>query len=204
MSLSQNFLSGVRNRILGGLFAVSAGVVVVNEGTSYDAYRDSAGIWTICHGETQGVKPGQHATPAQCDAQLKKSLYRHSEALVGLPEGVEDVALVGALDMAYNIGVAGFKGSEVKRQLMLLNYSAASEAVLKWKYIHKNAVTRPSTGWVKVGKNRWQYDCSRTVAGKPNKVCWGLWTRRQWQAAAIGLQFKTPESALEALEATKR
>lgn len=189
MSLKQSLSDSISRRLMGGLFAVSAGVVVVNEGTSYDAYRDGAGVWTICHGETQGVKRGDKATPAQCDAQLKKSLAQHSTALEGLPESTKDVALVGSLDLAYNIGVYAFRNSTVKRKLMQGDYAGAGKAVLAWRYITRN------------GK---KYDCSTLVRGKPNKVCYGLWLRRQWQAAAISGQFKSPDEALAALQETKR
>lgn len=204
MSLSQSFGNAIRNRIMGGLFAVSAGVVVVNEGTSLEAYKDSAGVWTICHGETAGVRAGDTATPAECDKQLRKSLEQHSTALDGLPADTKDVALMGSLDLAYNIGVYGFRDSTVKRLLMQGDYAGAGKAVLMWRFISKTSKHSPGKGWVYKGGKRWTFDCSQYLDGKPNKVCYGLWKRRQWQASAISGQFKTPEEALAALQASKR
>ena len=49
--------------MLGGAIT---GVIKHNEGLSLTAYKDSAGIPTICYGETKGVKMGQRATLSDC------------------------------------------------------------------------------------------------------------------------------------------
>lgn len=160
-------------------------VVQHNEGLSLTAYKDSAGIPTICYGETKGVKMGQRATLSDCQKQLIESAGEHAKALDGLPMQLSDVALIGSVDFIYNVGVAGFNGSAVKRHLKNLDYAAAGKAVLNWRYI-----TLP---------NGTKYDCSKLVNGKPNRMCWGLWKRRQWQAKAIGNQYDSVESAVNAL-----
>lgn len=189
----------IASRVMGGLFVFIAGVVTVNEGYKEKAYKDSAGVWTICYGETKGVSKGDTATPSECSAQLAKSLSEHSVALGDLPVDTPDVTLVGALDMTYNVGVAGFNKSKVKRLLMQHDYRAAGVAVLEWKYIHKTTASNPGVGWVRVGPKRWQFDCSQDIRGLPNKVCYGLWKRRVWQSTAISNQFKTPQDAVQAL-----
>lgn len=187
-------------KIMGGLFAVCAGVVVVNEGSSNKAYKDSAGVWTICHGETKGVKSGDTKTDAECSAQLAASLQEHAGALEGLPAKTPDSVLVGGVDLAYNIGVKGFRDSTVKVKLMQGDYKGAGEAVLDWRYISRPSRPVKSAGWVYNSKSkRWQFDCSQYINGKRNQVCWGLWERRQWQSKAIGNQYKTAQEALAAL-----
>lgn len=192
--------SKVVQRVMGGLFAVMAGVVVVNEGSSEKAYQDSAGVWTICHGETKGVKKGDTATPMECSAQLATSLQEHAGALEGLSSSTPDAVLVGSVDMAYNVGVYGFRGSKVKRLLMQQDYTGAGKAVLEWRYISRYQVKNPGANWVQTGPGKWRYDCSTLVHGKRNTVCWGLWQRRQWQAKAIGNQFSSATEALDALK----
>ncbi len=112
-------------------------VVQHNEGLSLTAYKDSAGIPTICYGETKGVKMGQRATLSDCQKQLIESAGEHAKALDGLPMQLSDVALIGSVDFIYNVGVAGFNGSAVKRHLKHLDYTAAGKAVLNWRYISK-------------------------------------------------------------------
>ena len=49
--------------------AIMAALVVMTpemEGTVYEAYPDTGGVWTICTGHTAGVRRGQTASPEQC------------------------------------------------------------------------------------------------------------------------------------------
>lgn len=188
------------SRAAGVLFSVIAVVVGVHEGRSLVAYKDPVGIWTICDGETLGVKPSEKRTEAQCDATLRKGIARHAEALSGLPEGLPDAVLVGAVDLTYNIGVGGFSTSRVYKALAQSDYKAAGEAVLAWRYVSQKKAPAPALGWTYNSKSkRWQFDCSQSLNGKRNTVCWGLWERRQWQAKAIGNQFKSAQEAVAAL-----
>ena len=176
----------LRNKIVGALAGASllgGGITAViqnNEGYSSTTYRDSAGVPTICYGETRGVQMGQKRSLSDCQKQLIQSAGEHAKALVGLPENLPDVVLLGSLDMAYNVGVSGFSNSTVKRKLKQGDYRAAGQSVLQWKYITVN------------GK---KYDCSI----KGNKVCYGLWKRRLWQSKAIGNEFKSVQEAVAAL-----
>lgn len=162
------------------LGASIAAVIQHNEGLSLKAYKDSAGVPTICYGETKGVRMGQTATLTQCKEQLIQSAGEHAKALDGLPVSITDVQLLGALDMTYNIGVSGFSNSTTKRKLMQGDTKGAAKAVLSWRYITIK------------GK---KYDCST----KGNKVCYGLWERRQWEAKAIGNEFKSMQAAVAAM-----
>lgn len=181
----------LKNKIIGAIAGATllgggiTSVVQHNEGYSDVAYKDSAGVWTICYGETNGVKRGMRLTKGECNAQLRDSIAKHAEALSGLPETLPDVVILGSIDMAYNVGVYGFKNSTQKKHLMNKDYKKAGQAVLAWRYI-----TLPGGA---------KYDCSQLVNGKPNKVCWGLWERRQWQSKAIGNEFKTVQEAIAAL-----
>ncbi|UPT53461.1 endolysin [Klebsiella phage P1010] len=183
--------------MLGGAIT---GVIQHNEGLSLTAYKDSAGIPTICYGETKGVKMDQKATLSDCQKQLIQSAGEHAKALDGLPMQLSDVALLGALDFTYNVGVAGFSGSKVKADLKRLDYAAAARSVLEWRYISKYQKKSPGTGWVYRGSNRWTFDCSQYINGQRNRVCWGLWERRQWQSKAIGNQYKNVNAALAELK----
>ena len=197
MSLRTRIIAALTGAtMLGGAIT---GVVQHNEGLSLTAYKDSAGVPTICYGETKGVKMGQRATLSDCQKQLIQSAGEHAKALDGLPVQLSDVSLVGSVDFIYNVGVAGFNDSAVKRHLKNLDYAAAGKAVLDWRYISKYQQKSPGTGWVYKGSSRWVFDCSQYINGNRNKVCWGLWERRQWQAKAIGNQYDSLESAVNAL-----
>ncbi|QFP93591.1 lysozyme [Pectobacterium phage CX5] len=201
------FFVSLKNKIVGALLGVSAlgggitAVVKHNEGYSESAYLDSAGVWTICYGETKGVQRGMRLSMESCDAQLSKSIVDHSKALAGLPTSLPDVVVLGSIDMTYNVGVWGFSSSQVKRLLMVGDFKGAAAAVLSWRYIHKQSLVSPGLGWVAVlgVKNKWRFDCSQMIQGKRNRVCWGLWERRVWQSKAIGNEFKSVQQAVQAL-----
>lgn len=177
--------SKLASRVAGALFATVAAVVGLNEGRSLVAYKDSAGILTICDGETLGVKAGEKRTQAQCDDTLRKGIARHATALSGLPEDLPDTVLIGAIDGVYNIGTYGFDSSSTKACLARKDYKCAGENWLRWKYI-----TLPT------GE---KYDCSQLVNGTPNKVCYGLWKRRLWQSKAMSNQFKSVQELMQGM-----
>lgn len=182
--------SKVGMSLVGALMGLAATTTVVkyNEGYSAKAYKDSAGVWTQCFGETKGVVPGSTKTYAECVKQLQESITAHGVGLDGLRLDTPMVAALGALDMTYNVGVYGFQNSKVKRLMASGDYTGASQAVLDWKYITIKRNGVPT-----------KYDCSQFVKGAPNKVCYGLWKRRVWQSDTIGLKYKTVEEAVQHL-----
>ena len=170
-------LSGINKRVLAPVFlAAVAGTIGYNEGYRTTAYLDSAGVPTVCYGSTKDVKYPSKVTDEECRVRLASDLESHMKALDGLPNDLPDAVILGSIDMAYNIGVYGFKNSSVYSALKRKDYTQASANVLKWRYITIN------------GK---RYDCSI----KGNKVCYGLWERRLWQSKAIGNKFKTLDEA---------
>ena len=187
-----------RLTIGGGLLAASVvGVVKHNEGFSKDQYYDGAGVATICYGETKGVKLGEVRTKSQCDKQLQESLAAHAKVFDGIPSSTPDVVALGLLDLAYN---AGTFVPSVKNAIIKGDYKAAGAAVLAYKYISKKQKASPGVGWKwSSSSNKWIFDCSQYINGKPNKVCYGVWKRRLWQSKAIGNQFKSPQEAVNAL-----
>lgn len=156
------------------------GAIGQNEGRSLSAYWDPAGVLTICDGDTTNVKPGQRATVAECDARLRAGITEHAKALDGLPGDLPDVVVLGAVDNIYNIGQTGFRNSTQRYCLSIKDYACAKRATLAWRFITIK------------GK---KYDCSTPG----NTVCSGLWKRRQWEAKAMGNEFKTLDEALRAL-----
>lgn len=188
-----------RLTIGGGLLAASVvGVVKHNEGYSERTYYDGAGVATICYGETKGVKLGEVRTKSQCDKQLQESLVAHAKVFDGIPSSTPDVVALGLLDLAYN---AGTFVPSVKNAIIKGDYKAAGAAVLTYKYISKKQKASPGVGWKwSSTSNKWLFDCSQYINGKPNKVCYGVWKRRLWQSQAIGNGFKSPQEALNALK----
>lgn len=103
-----------------GVVAMTAVVLVQPwEGRELEAYRDIVGVWTICDGETKGVRPGMKATPEQCDAMLMRRLEAdfHKPLTVCIPgfDGKPISWQAATLSAAYNVGVGAICKSTAAR-----------------------------------------------------------------------------------------
>jgi len=124
-----------RNILGGGLLAAAIALVGVLEGRSLIAYPDAGGVWTICDGETKGVKRGDKATPEQCDSQLVKSLIAHNEPLTKLPRELPENVHLAVLDWTYNVGATNATRSTLWKYLQQGNYPAACGEFTKWRFV---------------------------------------------------------------------
>lgn len=78
------------------------------EGVHTVAYKDIVGVWTICWGETKGVRPGMRKTLAECDDMLRTTvindyylpLIDKGRNFVNAPYSVQASMISGA----YNFG----------------------------------------------------------------------------------------------------
>lgn len=93
--------------IAGSAIALSGAAAFIGpwEGLRTEAYRDVVGVWTVCYGETKGVKPGDSHSKADCDAMLKREIASYEAQLDRclkhpVPMGMK-IALVS---WTYNVG----------------------------------------------------------------------------------------------------
>lgn len=110
------------------------------EGCILHAYQDSVGVWTIGVGHTGRmspplVHPEMVINTIQADQFLSADLGP-TETVVNQCVSVpltqnEFDALVS---LVFNIGVNGFRGSSVLRQLNLRNYHVAADDFLMWDH----------------------------------------------------------------------
>jgi lysozyme len=102
-------------------------------GCALQAYRCPAGVWTIGWGETDGVRPGDVCTLQQADRWLLEDLTDRAAAVREMctrePSPHELAAMVS---LAYNVGLAGLRGSTVLRQHNAGNAQAAARAFGLW------------------------------------------------------------------------
>jgi lysozyme len=115
------------------LTALATSSISYYEGRSLRAYQDIVNVWTICDGETKGVKPGDVATPAQCDAMLAKNLVTYEAGLDRcLVAPVPGVVKVQFLSWAYNVGVGAACSSTLVRKANAGDVRGACNELLKW------------------------------------------------------------------------
>lgn len=117
-----------------GIIAVTGGYLVAPwEGMETKAYQDIVGVWTICYGETAGVKAGMTRTQEQCEKSLVKELTHYNQAMkkpvkVKLPEHME----VAYTSFVWNVGVGAWNSSTLLKLLNQGQYDAACAQILRW------------------------------------------------------------------------
>lgn len=103
------------------------------EGVRQNAYSDVIGVPTICYGETQNVRLGQHATKPECDAELIKRLAEFDDGILRcLRTAPPDGPHLAFLSLSYNLGVKGFCKSSVARDFNAGRTAAACDDLLKF------------------------------------------------------------------------
>lgn len=119
-----------------GIAAVALAIgslIVPWEGLETKAYKDIVGVWTVCYGETQGVKPGMTFTPQQCKEMLVSRVTKdYYEPLKSCIPGFENrpVELQAALiSLTYNIGVGAACKSTAARRTREGKLEAACRAI---------------------------------------------------------------------------
>lgn len=108
------------------------------EGVRLKAYRDVVGVWTVCFGETKGVKAGDRYSLAECEAMLARELLEYRHGLHGhmtydtrsnrLPV-LRDVAFTS---LAYNVGIRAAGRSTAVRRLNAGRVAGACTALTWW------------------------------------------------------------------------
>lgn len=100
------------------------------------AYADIVGVWTICDGDTLGVRRGMVETEQGCRDRLERQLVNHARPVLRCVPGLADPArehqLVASVSLAYNIGTAGFCRSTVARRFNAGNWRGGCDAMLMW------------------------------------------------------------------------
>lgn len=169
-----------RNMLMGtgaaGILGLAVALTSQFEGLRLDSYQDSGNVWTICYGETLGVKPGQSATVEQCNSTLIKSLLKHNEPLTTLKRDLPPNVHLAVLDWMYNVGTGAAQRSTLWRHLETGNWQAACDQLPRWRFV--------------AGK-----DCSIS------RSCTGVWKRRQVEHGICTGRL-TPEQAITMIGGT--
>lgn len=118
------------------------------EGFSAEAYLCPAGVWTIGFGHTQGVQPGDRVTLVQAGNMLAADLVAYG-VQVGAAIGNADTdqqEFNSMVSLAFNVGVAGFRGSTVLRLHKKGDKAGAARAFAMWNKATINGVLQPVLG----------------------------------------------------------
>lgn len=163
---------------VGGLSLSAAALValIIAEGYSDKAIIPTkndvptVGFGSTYHADGTRVRMGDTIDPVRAVATAythiskDERLFRDSIPNVPLYQAEYDVYM----DFTYQYGIGNWMVSSMRSHLIRGEYQKACDALL---------MRRKAGG----------YDCSTTVNGQPNKVCWGVWTRQlERHARCIG------------------
>lgn len=118
--------------------AILTGLAILTpemEGTIYQAYPDTGGVWTICTGHTGGVRRGDVATREECAAYLEDDA---GEAVDYVMRAIPRATIwqkVAAADFVFNLGAPAFAKSTLYRLTVAGDYRAAAEQFRRWIYV---------------------------------------------------------------------
>ena len=113
------------------------------EGLKLEAYKCSAGVWTIGYGHTAGVKEGMTITEAQADKYLTDDLKNIEYTITAdLKNKKFTRHQFDALVMfTFNVGLGNYKKSTLRKKFLAGDFDGASDEFLKW-----NKYKNPKTG----------------------------------------------------------
>lgn len=117
-----------------GALALMFSLTPVWEGNRLDPYRDVAGVWTVCRGETEVAM--RHYSQAECDAMSERRFREFLDYTARVSPGLDRWPFQHAAhaDLAYNIGKAGYSRSSVASNFRAGRFREACRAILKYKY----------------------------------------------------------------------
>lgn len=125
---------------IAAILAAAAAFIGPWEGERTEAYLDriaSPPVWTVCYGETRGVKPGDKYTSAECGAMLIDSLKDFygplTSCIPDLPNQPLNVQ-VALTSWSYNVGTGAACSSTLAKRANTGRWEDACNELLKWKY----------------------------------------------------------------------
>lgn len=114
--------------------AIAIGVIAPWEGLRTTAYQDIVGVWTVCYGETKGVRPGDSYTPEECRSMLAREVAEYEANLRArclaypMPDGVR----AAVVSLAYNVGVGAVCSGSIPKLAAAGDLRAVCDALLRY------------------------------------------------------------------------
>lgn len=128
----------IAGSIAGSAIALATAVSFIGgwEGKENQAYLDriaSPPVWTVCHGETKGVGPGDYYTDAQCSEMLEEEILSYERGLDRcLKADVPVGAKIAFVSWTYNVGVGAACRSTLVRKANAGDLVGACNELPRW------------------------------------------------------------------------
>jgi lysozyme len=122
------------SRLKKGGAAVAMAVALIGgyEGLRLNSYRDVIGVWTVCYGETRGIRKGMTFTRAECDEQFSDGLVEFERGMrkcLLRPDDIPIKPYIAFMSLSYNIGVGAFCKSSIAARANAGDYRDACNRI---------------------------------------------------------------------------
>jgi GH24 family phage-related lysozyme (muramidase) len=121
--------------IAGSAAAIAAAAAFIGawEGKENTAYQDIVGVWTVCYGETKGVRPGDTYSDAECSEMLEEEIVAYEKGLDRcLTADVPIGAKIAFVSWTYNVGVGAACRSTLVRKANAGDLVGACNELPRW------------------------------------------------------------------------
>ena len=103
------------------------------EGCELEAYKCSAGVWTIGYGHTKGVEEGMTITKDQAEEMLLEELVEYERAVEEAVHNQLDQCMFDALvSWTYNLGPTNLNSSTMLKVLNEGKYDEVPAQIKRW------------------------------------------------------------------------
>jgi lysozyme len=103
------------------------------EGCELEAYKCSAGVWTIGYGHTKGVEEGMTITKDQAEEMLLEELVEYEKAVEEAVHNQLDQCMFDALvSWTYNLGPTNLNSSTMLKVLNAGEYEEVPAQIKRW------------------------------------------------------------------------
>ena len=103
------------------------------EGCELEAYKCSAGVWTIGYGHTKGVEEGMTITKDQAEEMLLEELVEYEKAVEEAVHNQLDQCMFDALvSWTYNLGPTNLNSSTMLKVLNAGQYDEVPAQMKRW------------------------------------------------------------------------
>ena len=137
------FSTPLRRKLVGaaGAGALAIATIFIGgkdgvEGRKYEAYKDVAGVWTVCDGHTgTDIIRGKTYTDRECDRLLWNDLQpvkKTVDSLVKVP--LNEYQRAALYSFTYNVGSGSFSKSTLLKKLNAGDQDGACEELRRWVY----------------------------------------------------------------------
>jgi len=137
------FSTPLRRRLIGaagaGAFAIATiflGGKDGVEGREYKAYKDVAGVWTVCNGHTgSDIIHSETYTDQECDRLLWKDLQPAKRTVDNLVKAdLNEYQRAALYSFVFNVGSDAFSKSTLLKKLNIGDQRGACEEMRRWVY----------------------------------------------------------------------